>query len=115
LCPTASHPLYFVFGSRRSPRPPHFPSRRSSDLALRAYGKEFTASTGANVEFDFSPWETLMPKVQADLASGQPQFDLFMNDIEFQDRKSTRLNSSHQIISYAGFCFKKRINIHCAL
>ncbi len=52
--------------------------------ALRAYGKEFTASTGANVEFDFSPWETLMPKVQADLASGQPQFDLFLNDIEFQ-------------------------------
>jgi multiple sugar transport system substrate-binding protein len=52
--------------------------------ALRAYAREFTASTGANVEFDFSPWETLMPKVQADLASGQPQFDIFLNDIEFQ-------------------------------
>src|SRR5258708_27676605 len=25
-----------------------------------------------------------------------------------QDRKSTRLNSSHQIISYAVFCFKKQ-------
>src|SRR5258708_18531869 len=25
-----------------------------------------------------------------------------------QDRKSTRLNSSHQIISYAVFCFKKK-------
>src|SRR5947208_8883966 len=25
------------------------------------------------------------------------------------DRKSTRLNSSHQIISYAVFCLKKRI------
>src|SRR5207244_11632080 len=25
-----------------------------------------------------------------------------------QDRKSTRLNSSHQIISYAVFCLKKR-------
>src|SRR5258708_2438901 len=25
-----------------------------------------------------------------------------------QDRKSTRLNSSHQIISYAGFCLKKK-------
>src|SRR5207244_5009986 len=24
------------------------------------------------------------------------------------DRKSTRLNSSHQIISYAGFCLKKK-------
>src|SRR5258708_16995299 len=29
------------------------------------------------------------------------------NDI-FQDRKSTRLNSSHQIISYAVFCLKKK-------
>src|SRR5438552_9626079 len=31
------------------------------------------------------------------------------NDIEeTQDRKSTRLNSSHQIISYAVFCLKKK-------
>src|SRR5438552_12409996 len=31
------------------------------------------------------------------------------------DRKSTRLNSSHQIISYAVFCLKKKIkqNTHC--
>src|SRR5258708_22997049 len=27
-----------------------------------------------------------------------------------RDRKSTRLNSSHQIISYAVFCFKKKKN-----
>src|SRR5258708_18945742 len=26
----------------------------------------------------------------------------------FEDRKSTRLNSSHQIISYAVFCLKKK-------
>src|SRR5258708_32013026 len=29
-------------------------------------------------------------------------------DREPQDRKSTRLNSSHQIISYAVFCLKKK-------
>src|SRR5258708_9172612 len=28
--------------------------------------------------------------------------------ISAQDRKSTRLNSSHQIISYAVFCLKKK-------
>src|SRR5258708_30963059 len=28
--------------------------------------------------------------------------------IDFEDRKSTRLNSSHQIISYAVFCLKKK-------
>src|SRR3712207_8293311 len=29
----------------------------------------------------------------------------------FLDRKSTRLNSSHANISYAGFCLKKKKNI----
>src|SRR5258708_24865511 len=29
-----------------------------------------------------------------------------------QDRKSTRLNSSHQIISYAVFCLKKKKSLH---
>src|SRR5256885_5585803 len=28
--------------------------------------------------------------------------------IEYQDRKSTRLNSSHLVISYAVFCLKKK-------
>src|SRR5258708_17702997 len=28
--------------------------------------------------------------------------------VQLQDRKSTRLNSSHQIISYAVFCLKKK-------
>src|SRR5258708_21617605 len=28
------------------------------------------------------------------------------------DRKSTRLNSSHQIISYAVFCLKKKQTVH---
>src|SRR3712207_7062529 len=31
---------------------------------------------------------------------------------ERQDRKSTRLNSSHANISYAVFCLKKKKNIH---
>src|SRR5258708_21954971 len=30
------------------------------------------------------------------------------------DRKSTRLNSSHQIISYAVFCLKKKTQDNCA-
>src|SRR5438552_17091300 len=29
---------------------------------------------------------------------------------ELSDRKSTRLNSSHQIISYAVFCLKKKLS-----
>src|SRR5207244_8941840 len=34
----------------------------------------------------------------------------FTDVILFLDRKSTRLNSSHQIISYAAFCSKKKTN-----
>src|SRR5258708_15883647 len=41
------------------------------------------------------PWLTLAQNVGFGLA-------------ERQDRKSTRLNSSHQIISYAVFCLKKK-------
>src|ERR1039457_3577128 len=29
-----------------------------------------------------------------------------------RDRKSTRLNSSHLVISYAVFCLKKKIEVH---
>src|SRR5258708_16994830 len=35
----------------------------------------------------------------------------FHQELQDLDRKSTRLNSSHQIISYAVFCLKKQILI----
>src|SRR5258708_24973447 len=41
---------------------------------------------------------------------GQPVTLYRVADFEL-DRKSTRLNSSHQIISYAVFCFKKKKKI----
>src|SRR5256885_12163940 len=31
-----------------------------------------------------------------------------LNPCEYEDRKSTRLNSSHLVISYAVFCLKKK-------
>src|SRR5690348_12304126 len=37
---------------------------------------------------------------------------LFRRQIQSQDRKSTRLNSSHPSISYAVFCLKKKIINH---
>src|SRR5258708_13264966 len=37
---------------------------------------------------------------------------LAMQDASPTDRKSTRLNSSHQIISYAVFCLKKKNTEH---
>src|SRR5258708_18933918 len=39
---------------------------------------------------------------------GQYGYSLDRNSQIHRDRKSTRLNSSHQIISYAVFCLKKK-------
>src|SRR5207244_13508963 len=48
------------------------------------------------------------PRVSPPLKFGNPQGILGAGRRpRFGDRKSTRLNSSHQIISYAVFCLKK--------
>src|SRR5437588_345507 len=38
----------------------------------------------------------------------KPQLPRIMTTHEMKDRKSTRLNSSHTVISYAVFCLKKK-------
>src|SRR2546430_10395163 len=47
------------------------------------------------------------------LAGYDPEIFVWANEVElmirfFEDRKSTRLNSSHSQISYAVFCLKKK-------
>src|SRR5258708_24618745 len=87
---------------RRPPRSTLFPyttlfrsilmkmvGRRQKDFAavdLELPGLIFDARPGT---FDGEPW----------------QLQIYRGKI--LDRKSTRLNSSHQIISYAAFCLKK--------
>src|SRR3712207_8256725 len=46
----------------------------------------------------------------ADYEVGKKQLGQIVNDLaeRYQDRKSTRLNSSHANISYAVFCLKKK-------
>src|SRR5438552_8318967 len=86
-----------------------FPTRRSSDLGegtLRLGWKpgprfKFAASaTERSRRYDHRHQFT---------AAGRE-----LGGTSLQDRKSTRLNSSHQIISYAVFCLKKQINIRPA-
>src|SRR5256885_8706113 len=43
-----------------------------------------------------------------DLTVEDPPLEEVMRDLFAQDRKSTRLNSSHLVISYAVFCLKKK-------
>src|SRR2546426_9402117 len=40
--------------------------------------------------------------------AGSPLDELVVTDTTSSDRKSTRLNSSHLVISYAVFCLKKK-------
>src|SRR5258708_1468514 len=46
--------------------------------------------------------------VHAAVLAGKPALVMAMTLRGAEDRKSTRLNSSHQIISYAVFCLKKK-------
>src|SRR5258708_10765079 len=47
-------------------------------------------------------------KLSTTCARRSPCTKKYCASVASQDRKSTRLNSSHQIISYAVFCLKKK-------
>src|SRR5438034_2569476 len=67
------------------------PPSRGSDSTARA----FDAGNSRNIRYFFvSSQRTTVPRQEGPL----------------QDRKSTRLNSSHTVISYAVFCLKKKTN-----
>src|SRR5438552_13488100 len=77
----------FFFQASRPHRTLHsFPTRRSSDLIVKTFVHPKKLS---------SPFEGSLELL--------PDGGAFVGD-----RKSTRLNSSHQIISYAVFCLKKK-------
>src|SRR5206468_12678926 len=93
------------------PAPPSFPTRRSSDLgrdgsrrlprrrrrtALRDHRKARRTADGA-----------LGHDPGVDARGSGPVLRRARDDA---DRKSTRLNSSHDQISYAVFCLKKKKN-----
>src|SRR5689334_24765453 len=52
-----------------------------------------------------------LPISDVGMLAGQPARDahvLLAREVDVEDRKSTRLNSSHSSISYAVFCLKKK-------
>src|SRR5256885_11116421 len=52
----------------------------------------------------------LLPKLQGLLRRLGPLLGVLGGEVAGGDRKSTRLNSSHLVISYAVFCLKKKNN-----
>src|SRR5260221_4743369 len=55
---------------------------------------------------DYDLQAKLAPHYPGPMATGENLFS--MQDARVLDRKSTRLNSSHTVISYAVFCLKKK-------
>src|SRR5690242_21051879 len=98
----------------RPPRSTLFPTRRSSDLTGESERLKFVL-TGASAfsisgDGDRIAWVKSTHSAPGDvyledLHSGR---ETRLSDINPQDRKSTRLNSSHMSISYAVFCLKKK-------
>src|SRR5207253_6491618 len=98
--------------SRRPRRPRSFPTRRSSDL---------TGQNGADLRarFAIDNGQPMIRDLTVKKSGGQlttlgknltPEYHVVsgIRRLGQEDRKSTRLNSSHVAISYAVFCLKKK-------
>src|SRR5206468_12087797 len=101
--------LLFLYASRHHPHPHSFPTRRSSDLVprlpqapalrLQQAAVFLVKLCEAHRELDGdrrAPRQILVFEKRGALLVAE------------RDRKSTRLNSSHDQISYAVFCLKKK-------
>src|SRR5256885_8782606 len=98
---------------RRPPRSPLFPYTP----LFRSMGEERAAAVAADIDvvINSSGKVTFNPPLESALRTN---VEGIRNVIGFvrrmkrpalvQDRKSTRLNSSHLVISYAVFCLKKK-------
>src|SRR5205807_6657082 len=104
----------FFFSCSRPHRDlPSFPTRRSSDLQVGVGPAAIVCSltrdrddhiVGSIKNLTDHPLKNLRVRVGGKIG----EFTLRQ---ETPDRKSTRLNSSHLVISYAVFCLKKKKNI----
>src|SRR5438034_3097059 len=85
---------------------PSFPTRRSSDLcAIASAASRMVTAAGERPLIEMGSRRT---HERAAVAAARAAYIA-----GFGDRKSTRLNSSHTVISYAVFCLKKKKqNIH---
>src|SRR5258708_31847915 len=84
---------------RRPPRSTLFPYTTPSDLTRRGAGDIFEQTMDV-------AWLDGLGVERGQLMGAVGR--AFGVETVIKDRKSTRLNSSHQIISYAVFCLKKK-------
>src|SRR5207247_11438880 len=98
--------------------PPHlhphsFPTRRSSDLARGTAKLDIIAQLPLLLNglpaITRKSLAKEIPPAQDTLHYLVYKSDIFTDGVYLLDRKSTRLNSSHEWISYAVFCLKNKI------
>src|SRR5688500_19660951 len=98
--------LFMILSSLSSTLFPYTTLFRS-DERRRRFECLFTASRGRCAGVELAPWRQVFScaavQMGHDRANGQGT-GLRLG----RDRKSTRLNSSHLVISYAVFCLKKK-------
>src|SRR3712207_7512247 len=101
--------LLFFLMIRRPPRSTLFPYTtlfRSQETADEVGAKLMDGGNmNAEVAAVVDPSEVIAGSAGRDRIAG------LVKELCVQDRKSTRLNSSHANISYAVFCLKKKKNI----
>src|SRR5688500_19700026 len=98
--------LFFFIRYANNKNPHSFPTRRSSDLLFHVQVDVAAGGEQVGLHTDQQPVgvrgdhvrRMALHRVGPDRGAHLPQ-----------DRKSTRLNSSHLVISYAVFCLKKKI------
>src|SRR5205807_9765251 len=96
--------LPFSLHCSRAHRDLHsFPTRRSSDLGPGC----FASAHPGRFAYGRDP-RTGRPSGHPPAGAGVCSFPEGLCQREKADRKSTRLNSSHLVISYAVFCLKKK-------
>src|SRR5205807_5924644 len=108
--------LFLFFSRFLQPRYLHsFPTRRSSDLTAAMLHPTVWIPASTRPEHRaFLPHGIDIREVPAagNLDDPPQHADILIAGFEYartvEDRKSTRLNSSHLVISYAVFCLKKK-------
>src|SRR5690606_42020816 len=108
--PCRPAPWCRLCGAVSVPRLPSFPTRRSSDLH-EPLGRRRLARGQQGVAADERLVEgagEAEPGLERRVLVGDVVAPVPVRLLQAQDRKSTRLNSSHVKISYAVFCLKKK-------
>src|SRR5207253_10884814 len=99
--------LHFLFLlTRRPPRPPLFPYTTLFRSRSRPEVESSGRAAPCPIRFRRPVSPDLRRRAARDPGLGRPAARLPPRPVE--DRKSTRLNSSHVAISYAVFCLKKK-------